>query len=187
MISESIMLHLRKKRIPTHFIARINDREQVVKKVSIIPLEVVARNIAAGSICKRLGLKEGKALPGSIIEFYLKSDKLDDPHISEEHILNFRWCTKKELQKIKLLAHKINNHLKKFFANANLKLVDFKMEFGRSPDKRKILLADEISPDSCRLWDKKTNKKLDKDRFRQNLGNVDQAYQEVLKRLGCEH
>ena len=106
MISESIMLHLRKKRIPTHFIARINDREQVVKKVNIIPLEVVARNIAAGSICKRLGLKEGKALPGSIIEFYLKSDKLDDPHISEEHILNFRWCTKKELQKMEELLYK---------------------------------------------------------------------------------
>ncbi len=185
MISESIMMHLKKQGVPTHFIERINDREQVIKKVNIIPLEVVARNIAAGSICKRLGLKEGITLPGSIIEFYLKSDKLDDPHIIEEHILNFRWCTKKELQRIKLLAHKINNHLKRFFAKANLKLVDFKMEFGKSSSKGKILLADEISPDSCRLWDKKTNKKLDKDRFRQNLGNVDQAYKEVYKRLGC--
>ena len=186
MISESIMLHLKKQGVPTHFIARISEREQVIKKVNIIPLEVVARNIAAGSICKRLGLKEGKVLPVSIIEFYLKSDKLDDPHISEEHILSFRWCTKKELARIKFLARKINSCLKRFFAKANLKLVDFKMEFGRSSDRGKILLADEISPDSCRLWDRKTNKKLDKDRFRQNLGNVEQAYREVYKRLGCE-
>ena len=185
-MSEVIMQKLKSSGIETHFIERISEREQLIKKVKIFPLEVVVRNIAAGSICKRLGLKEGLILKRSLIEFFYKCDELDDPLITREHIEMFGWASKNDMKKITSLTFKINTVLSKLFGSINLKLVDFKIEFGKYSfgKKYKIILADEISPDSCRLWDAKTNKSLDKDRFRKDLGNIKEAYEEVAQRLG---
>ncbi len=186
-ISEFIFSRLNEMGIPTHFIRRLNMREQLVKKVEIIPLEVIVRNIAAGSICTRLGLKEGERLPRTIIEYCYKDDNLGDPLVAEEHILAFGWATPQELDDIVQLSVRINDYLSGLFAGIGIRLVDFKLEFGREymPDGMvRTVLADEISPDSCRLWDMKTGEKLDKDRFRRDLGGLVDAYTEVARRLG---
>lgn len=185
-ISEYIFTRLNEIGIPTHFIRSLNMREQLVREVEIIPVEVVVRNIAAGSICKRMGLEEGTPLPRSIIEFFYKKDELNDPMISEEHITAFGWATPQEIDDMMALTLRINDYLTGLFYGVGIKLVDFKVEFGRlfEGDQMRILLADEISPDNCRLWDVETNKKLDKDRFRQDLGGMLDAYQEVARRLG---
>jgi phosphoribosylaminoimidazole-succinocarboxamide synthase len=185
-ISEYLMTRLNEAGIPTHFVRRLNMREQLVREVEIIPLEVVIRNVAAGSLSKRFGLAEGTPLPRSIIEYYYKSDELGDPMVSEEHITAFGWATPQDLDDIMALALRINDFLSGLFLGVGLKLVDFKLEFGRlyEGEEMRIVLADEISPDSCRLWDIKTNEKLDKDRFRRDLGGVEEAYQEVARRLG---
>ena len=185
-ISEYVFTRLNEIGIPTHFIRSLNMREQLVREVEIIPVEVVVRNVAAGSICKRMGLEEGTPLPRSIIEFFYKKDELDDPMISEEHITAFGWATPQEIDDMMALTLRINDYLTGLFYSVGIKLVDFKVEFGRlfEGDQMRILLADEISPDNCRLWDVETNKKLDKDRFRQDLGGMVDAYQEVARRLG---
>jgi len=185
-ISEMIFTRLNELGLPTHFLKRLNMREQLVREVEIIPLEVVVRNIAAGSLATRLGLEEGQALPRSIIEFYYKNDKLNDPMVSEEHITAFNWATPQEIDDMMHLAIRINDFLTGLFLGIGIKLVDFKIEFGRlyENDLMRIVLADEISPDSCRLWDIQTNDKLDKDRFRRDMGGLIEAYQEVARRLG---
>jgi phosphoribosylaminoimidazole-succinocarboxamide synthase len=185
-ISEYLMSQLNAIGVPTHFLRRLNMREQLIREVEIIPLEVVVRNIAAGSLATRLGIEEGKVLPRSIIEYYLKDDKLHDPWVSEEHITAFGWATPQDLDDIVNLAIRINDFLTGLFLGVGIKLVDFKIEFGRlwENDYMRIVLTDEISPDSCRLWDAQTNNKLDKDRFRRDLGGVVEAYSEVAKRLG---
>lgn len=184
-ISAHIMSKLLEVGVPTHFISRLNMREQLVHDVEMLPLEVVVRNIAAGSICKRLGLKEGEPLPRAIIEYYYKSDELGDPLIGEDYITAFGWATASENEEIVNLALRVNDFLYGLFHGVGVKLVDFKMEFGRMwvDEQSQIVLADEISPDSCRLWDVETNYKMDKDRFRQNLGKVAEGYQEVARRL----
>ena len=187
-ISAYIMQYLKSKRIPTHFEEKLNDREQLIKKCEIIPIEFVVRNITAGSIAKKLGIKEGLKLKKPLIEYYYKEDSLDDPMISRDHLITFGWATNSELKKIDKMSLQINKHLRNLFLRKNIILVDFKIEFGRlSSNPKKIVLADEISPDSCRLWDKKTNKKLDKDVFRRNLGSLLSAYEEVASRLGIVH
>ncbi|WP_375649995.1 phosphoribosylaminoimidazolesuccinocarboxamide synthase [Bartonella sp. OT172YNZD] len=185
-ISEYIFSHLGRLGIPTHFIKRINMREQLIKAVEIIPLEVVVRNVAAGSLAKRLGLEEGTPLPQSIIEFYYKNDSLDDPMVTEEHITAFGWAVPQEIEDIMQLSIRINDFLSGIFAGVNIQLIDFKMEFGRlwEDETMRIVLADEISPDSARLWDMQTQEKMDKDRFRRDMGGLINAYQEVAKRLG---
>ena len=185
-ISEFIMVRLAEIGIPTHFIRRLNMREQLIKEVEIVPLEVIVRNTAAGSICKRLGFTEGQPLPRSIVEFCYKADELDDPVVSEEHITAFGWATPPELDEIAGLSLRINDYMQGLFRAINIRLIDFKLEFGRlyENDEMRIILADEISPDSCRLWDATTNAKLDKDRFRRDMGGVAEAYQEVARRLG---
>ncbi|WP_175868258.1 phosphoribosylaminoimidazolesuccinocarboxamide synthase [Bartonella gabonensis] len=185
-ISEHIFSHLGRLGIPTHFIKRINMREQLIKAVEVIPLEVVVRNVAAGSLAKRLGLKEGTPLPQSIIEFYYKNDSLDDPMVTEEHITAFGWAVPQELEDIMQLSIRINDFLSGLFAGVNIQLIDFKVEFGRlwEDETMRIVLADEISPDSARLWDMQTREKMDKDRFRRDMGGLINAYQEVAKRLG---
>ncbi len=185
-ISEHIFSHLGRLSIPTHFIKRINMREQLIKAVEIIPLEVVVRNVAAGSLAKRLGLEEGTPLPQSIIEFYYKNDSLDDPMVTEEHITAFGWAVPQEIEDIMQLSIRINDFLSGLFAGVNIQLIDFKMEFGRlwEDETMRIVLADEISPDSARLWDMQTQEKMDKDRFRRDMGGLINAYQEVAKRLG---
>ncbi|WP_370930899.1 phosphoribosylaminoimidazolesuccinocarboxamide synthase [Bartonella sp. DGB1] len=185
-ISEYIFQKLSYIGIPTHFIKRLNMREQLISLVEIIPLEVVVRNIAAGSLVSRLGLEEGTPLPRSIIEFYYKADHLNDPLVTDEHITALGWATPQELDDIISLAMRINDFLTGMFLAVDIKLVDFKMEFGRywNNDLMRIILADEISPDSCRLWDLHTNESLDKDRFRKDLGGLVSAYQEVARRLG---
>ncbi|WP_417680489.1 phosphoribosylaminoimidazolesuccinocarboxamide synthase [Roseibium sp.] len=185
-ISEFIFNNLNAIGIPTHFIRRLNMREQLIREVEIIPLEVVVRNVAAGSISKRLGLEEGTQLPRSIIEFYYKNDELDDPMVSEEHITAFGWATPQELDDIMALAIRVNDFLCGLFLGVGIRLVDFKIECGRlfEGDMMRIVVADEISPDSCRLWDSATNDKMDKDRFRRDMGGMLEAYQEVAKRLG---
>lgn len=185
-ISEFIFTHLGNIGIPTHFIRRLNMREQLVHQVDIIPLEVIVRNVAAGSICKRLGLEEGEKLSQPLVEFCYKNDELGDPLISEEHIMTFEWADYSDIYDIKDLARRINNFMSGMFAAIGITLVDFKLEFGRQykDDLTRIILADEISPDSCRLWDMKTGEKLDKDRFRRDLGGEVEAYQEVARRLG---
>lgn len=185
-ISEYLMLKLGEIGVPTHFIKRLNMREQLVRQVEIIPVEVVVRNVAAASLTKRFGIPEGTQLPRSIIEFYYKSDELGDPMVSDEHITAFGWASPPELEEMMTLAIRINDYLSGLFYGIGIRLVDFKIEFGRfiEGDELRIVLADEISPDNCRLWDVKTNEKLDKDRFRQDLGNVEGAYQEVARRLG---
>ena len=185
-ISEYIFLQLAQLGIQTHFIKALNMREQLIREAEIVPLEVVIRNVAAGSLVKRLGLKEGQPLPRPLIEFYYKDDALGDPLISEDHIAVFAWATQNELDEIMTIAVRINDFLIGLFAGAGIRLVDFKLEFGRvwEGDVQRIILADEISPDNCRLWDINSNEKLDKDRFRQDLGGLVDAYQEVARRLG---
>jgi phosphoribosylaminoimidazole-succinocarboxamide synthase len=185
-ISEFLMLQLNAIGVPTHFVKRLNMREQLVKEVEIVPLEVVVRNIAAGSLSKRLGIEEGTVLPRSIIEYYYKNDALHDPIVSEEHITAFGWASPQDLDDIVNLTIRINDFLTGLFLGVGIKLVDFKVEYGRlwEGDYMRIVLADEISPDSCRLWDVTTNEKMDKDRFRRDLGGVVEAYSEVARRLG---
>jgi phosphoribosylaminoimidazole-succinocarboxamide synthase len=185
-ISEHIFTHLNRMGIPTHFVRRLNMREQLIREVEIIPLEVVVRNIAAGSLSKRLGIEEGTVLPRSIIEFYYKSDQLEDPMVSEEHITAFGWASPQEIDDIMALAIRVNDFLSGLFLGVGIQLVDFKIECGRlwENDMMRIVVADEISPDSCRLWDVQTKDKLDKDRFRRDIGGLIEAYQEVARRLG---
>ncbi|TGY88594.1 phosphoribosylaminoimidazolesuccinocarboxamide synthase [Marinicauda algicola] len=186
-ISEFIMTHLNNIGVPTHFIRRLNMREQLVREVEIVPLEVVVRNVAAGSIAKRFGLEEGEPLPRSIVEFYYKNDALEDPMVSEEHITAFNWATTQDIDDMIALSLRVNDFMSGLFAGAGIRLIDFKLEFGRLYDQNdipRLVLADEISPDSCRLWDMATNEKMDKDRFRRDLGNVTEAYAEVARRLG---
>jgi phosphoribosylaminoimidazole-succinocarboxamide synthase len=185
-ISEHVFTLLGHIGVPTHFIKRLNMREQLIRQVEIVPIEVVVRNVAAGSICTRLGLEEGTPLPRTLIEYYYKDDALGDPLISEEHIACFNWCSQDELHDMQDLAIRVNDFLCGMFAGVGIRLVDFKMEFGRlwDGDWSRIILADEISPDGCRLWDMATNEKLDKDRFRRDLGGEVEAYQEVARRLG---
>lgn len=185
-ISELIFQNLNDIGIQTHFIRRLNMREQLIREVEIIPLEVVVRNVAAGSLATRLGLEEGSALPRSIIEFYYKNDALNDPMVSEEHITAFGWASPPELDEIMTLAIRINDFLTGLFLGVGIRLVDFKIETGRlwENDMARIVLADEISPDSCRLWDIKTQDKLDKDRFRRDMGGLVEAYTDVARRLG---
>jgi len=185
-ISEYMFTNLEAIGIPTHFIRRLNMREQLVRSVEIVPVEVVARNVAAGSICKRLGLEEGTPLPRSIIEFYYKADELNDPLITEEHITAFGWATPQEIDDMISMTQRINDFLTGLFLGVGIRLVDFKLEFGRQYDNdmMRLIVADEISPDGCRLWDIQSNDKLDKDRFRRDLGDLIEAYQEVARRLG---
>src|SRR5712664_3412654 len=185
-ISEFLMLKLAEIGIPTHLVRRLNMREQLVREVEIIPLEVVVRNVAAGSLSRRLGIPEGTQLPRSIIEFYYKNDQLGDPMVSEEHVTAFGWATPQEIDDIMALAIRVNDFLSGLFLGVGIRLIDFKMETGRlwENDLMRIVVADEISPDSCRLWDMKSNEKLDKDRFRRDLGGMLEAYTEVAKRLG---
>lgn len=185
-ISEYIFTRLNDIGIPTHFLKRLNMREQLIREVEIIPIEVVVRNVAAGSLVKRLGLKEGDNLPRSIVEFYLKSDDLGDPLISEEHITAFGWASPQEIEDMMAMSLRINDFLAGLFMGVGIRLVDFKIEFGRlyENDMVRTILADEISPDSCRLWDTQSSDKMDKDLFRQDLGGLMEAYQEVARRLG---
>ena len=181
-MSNLLMQMLEKAGVPTHFVEEINERETVVKKVSIVPLEVIIRNISAGSFAKRYGVKEGIVFDAPTIEFSYKNDELGDPLINSYHALALKLATAEEIETIKRYAFKVNEELKKFWLGCGVTLVDFKLEFGRLSDGT-IVLADEISPDTCRLWDVKTGEKLDKDRFRRDLGGVEDAYAEVMKRL----
>jgi phosphoribosylaminoimidazole-succinocarboxamide synthase len=185
-ISEHIFSNLNDIGVPTHFIRRLNMREQLIREVEIIPLEVVVRNIAAGSLSERLGLEEGTQLPRSIIEFYYKNDALKNPMVSEEHITAFGWATPQEIDDIMALAIRVNDFLSGLFLGAGIRLVDFKMETGRlwEGEMMRIVVADEISPDCCRLWDVRSKDKLDKDRFRRDMGGLIEAYSEVARRLG---
>lgn len=185
-ISEYLMTRLNEIGVPTHFVRRLNMREQLVKAVEIIPIQVTVRNIAAGSLSERLGITEGTPLPRSIVEYHYKSDELNDPMVAEEHITAFNWASIQELDEMTSLALRVNDFMSGLFLGVGLRLVDFKLEFGRlwEEEDLRIVIADEISPDSCRLWDMKTNEKLDKDRFRRDMGNVEEAYQEVARRLG---
>ncbi len=185
-ISEYLMVRLAEIGIPTHFVRRLNMREQLVRQVEIIPVGVAVRNVAAGSICKRFGLEEGTPLPRSIVEFYLKNDELGNPLVCEEHITAFGWAATQDIDDMMQLSLRINDFLSGLFRGVGVRLVDFRLEFGRLWDDEdmRIVLADEISPDSCRLWDLQTDEKLDKDRFRRDLGSVEEAYQEVARRLG---
>lgn len=185
-ISEFVMTHLAEIGIPTHFIRTLNMREQLVKAVQIVPLEVIIRNVAAGSFSKRFNIQEGKPLPHPIIEFSYKNDELGDPFVTEEHIYTFQWATPNEIDEIRMMALRINDFLCGMFSGVGIRLVDFKLEFGRLYENNHeyLVLADEISPDNCRLWDIKTGYRLDKDRFRHDLGNTEGAYQEVARRLG---
>jgi len=181
-LTNRLMLLLTEKGIPTHFVEELNDRETLVKKVSIVPLEVIIRNISAGSFAKRYGVEEGIVFKNPTIEFSLKDDALGDPLINDYHALALGLATEKEIETIKTYAFKINDILKAFLLEHDIELVDFKLEFGRLPDGT-IVLADEISPDTCRFWDVNTHEKLDKDRFRRDLGGVEDAYNEVMRRL----
>ena len=181
-MSNYLMQELEKAGVPTHYVEELNERETVVRRVSIIPLEVIIRNVAAGSFSKRLGVEEGTPLKTTILEFCYKDDDLGDPMVNDYHILAMGYATKEELDTIKELTFKINDFLKDFFKKINVDLIDFTIEFGKTSDG-KILLADEISPDTCRFWDATTHEKLDKDRFRRDLGNVEDAYQEMMHRI----
>ena len=185
-ISEYLMVRLGEIGIPTHFVRRLNMREQLIREVEIIPLSIVVRNVAAGSLTTRLGIPEGTRLPRSIIEYYYKNDALNDPIVAEEHITAFGWAHTHDLDDIVSLTLRINDFLTGLFLGVGITLVDFKLEFGRlwDEDEMQIVLADEISPDNCRLWDSKTSEKMDKDRFRRDLGRVEEGYQEVARRLG---
>ena len=188
-ISEHILNNLNQIGIKTHLMKRLNMREQLVRLVEIIPLEFIVRNIATGSLTKRLGIADGTILSKPLIEYSYKNDELGDPPIAREHILEFKWASQKELDMISDSCLRINDFMQGMFRAVGIKLVDFKLEFGRVniDGKKEILLADEISPDTCRLWDMVSEKKLDKDRFRKDLGNIIQAYQEVARRLGIIH
>lgn len=181
-VSNYMMRLLEKSQIPTHYIEEISDRETLVKKVSIIPLEVIIRNVSAGSFAKNYGVEEGIVFDEPTIEFSYKNDKLGDPLINSYHAIALKLAAKEEIETIKKYAFKINEEMKKFFISINVKLIDFKLEFGKLKDG-KVVLADEISPDTCRFWDATTNEKLDKDRFRRDLGNVEEAYKEMMKRI----
>ena len=181
-VTNYLMKLLEKNGIPTHFVEELSDCETVVKKVSIVPLEVIVRNIAAGSLAKRLGLPEGTKLKRTVMEYCYKDDDLGDPMVNEYHILAMEYCTKEELDLIAKYALKINDILTDYLKDVNIELIDFKLEFGKTPDGT-IVLADEISPDTCRFWDSVSHEKLDKDRFRRDLGGVEDAYKEILKRL----
>ena len=185
-ISEHIMGALNSIGVPTHFIRRLNMREQLIRQVEIIPVEIVVRNIAAGSLSKRLGIEEGEPLPRPIVEFYYKDDALGDPMVTEEHIIAFNWANQQDIDDMIALALRVNDFLSGLMLGVGIKLVDFKIECGRvfEGDYQRIIIADEISPDSCRLWDVETGEKLDKDVFRRDLGNLADAYTEVAKRLG---
>ena len=181
-VTNFMMQRLEEQGVPTHFVEELNDREPVVKKVEIVPLEVIIRNISAGSFAKRYGVEEGIPFENPTIEFSYKNDDLDDPLINEYHIQALKLATLEEVDTIKKMAFKVNDVMKAFFAKRNVDLVDFKLEFGKTSDGT-IVLADEISPDTCRFWDSETHEKLDKDRFRRDLGNVEDAYDEMLKRI----
>ena len=181
-VTNYMMRLLEKAGIPTHYIEEISERETLVKKVSIIPLEVMIRNVSAGSFAKNYGVEEGIMFDEPTIEFSYKNDNLGDPLINSYHAIALKLATKEEIEIIKKYAFKINEEMKKFFISINVKLIDFKLEFGKLADN-KIVLADEISPDTCRFWDATTNEKLDKDRFRRDLGNVEGAYKEMMKRI----
>ncbi len=182
VMSNRLMAMLEKHGIPTHFVEQLSDRDTLVKKVSIVPLEVIVRNISAGSFSKRYGVKEGIVFAEPTFEFSYKNDELGDPLLNDSHALALGLATKEEIDTIRAMALKVNQVLKEFFKGLNITLVDFKLEFGRLADGT-IILADEISPDPCRFWDSTTGEKLDKDRFRRDLGNVEGAYQEVMRRL----
>jgi phosphoribosylaminoimidazole-succinocarboxamide synthase len=185
-VSEHVFTRLAHIGIPTHFIRRLNMREQLVRQVEIVPIEVIVRNVAAGTLSKRLGIEEGTPLPHTLLEYCYKDDALGDPLIAEEHIACFGWATQEEMQDISQMAIRINDFMCGMFAGIGIRLIDFKLEFGRlfDGDFSRIILADEISPDGCRLWDIETGEKLDKDRFRRDLGGEAEAYQEVARRLG---
>jgi phosphoribosylaminoimidazole-succinocarboxamide synthase len=185
-VSEHVFTRLSYIGIPTHFIRRLNMREQLIRQVEIVPIEVIVRNVAAGSLSKRLGIEEGTPLPHTLLEYCYKDDSLGDPLVAEEHIACFGWATQEEMQDISSMAIRINDFMCGMFAAIGIRLVDFKLEFGRlfDGDFSRIILADEISPDGCRLWDIETGEKLDKDRFRRDLGGEAEAYQEVARRLG---
>lgn len=180
-ISEALYIMLEGEGVPTHFVKRLNDRDVLVKAVKIMPIEVLVRNVAAGSLTNRLGIAEGTALPITVLEFCLKDDALGDPQINEYHVRAMQLATDAQMADIKKYALKINEILKAFFMARNIRLIDFKLEFGLYGDQ--VILADEISPDTCRFWDATTNEKLDKDRFRRDLGSIEEAYQEILKRM----
>ena len=184
-MSNRIMRMLEKHDIPTHLIEELSERETAVVRVSIVPVEVIVRNIAAGSLSKRLGIEEGTKLPSVVLEYCYKNDALDDPMINDSHAIAMGLATKEDLDTIFAYALKIDEILIDFFAKLGIELVDFKIEFGKKPDGT-IILADEISPDTCRLWDSITHEKLDKDRFRRDMGGVEDAYQEVMRRLTGE-
>ena len=181
-MSNFLMQIMEKNGIPTHFVEEISDRETVVKRVEIVPLEVIIRNIAAGSFSKRFGVEEGKKLNCTTLEYCLKNDDLGDPMINDYQIIAIGAATKEDLDTIADLTFKVNDVLKAYFESINIELVDFKIEFGKTPDGQ-IILADEISPDTCRFWDSKTHEKLDKDRFRRDMGGVEEAYHEMIKRV----
>jgi len=181
-VTNYLMGKLEQEGIPTHFVEELSERDTLVRRVSIVPLEVIVRNIAAGSFSKRFGVPEGTDLKCSTIEFCLKDDDLGDPMVNEYHVYACGWATKEEVETIKDITFRVNEYLKKYFAAIGILLVDFKLEFGKTADG-KIVLADEISPDTCRFWDMTTGEKLDKDRFRRDMGGVEDAYQEICKRL----
>ena len=181
-MSDFLFSLLEKHGVPTHFVKELNDREALVKKVSIVPLEVIIRNVSAGSFAKRYGVEEGIVFKSPTIEFSYKNDDLHDPLLNEYHALALNLATREEIDEIKAMAFKVNDILKEYFLSLNVKLIDFKLEFGRLADG-KIVLADEISPDTCRFWDAQTNEKLDKDRFRRDMGGVEDAYKEMIKRV----
>lgn len=181
-MSDFLFSLLEKEGIPTHFVKELNDREALVRKVSIVPLEVIIRNISAGSFAKRYGVEEGIVFSEPTIEFSYKNDALHDPLLNSYHALTLGLATKEEIETIKTMAFRVNEILKAYFLKLNVRLVDFKLEFGRLPDG-KIVLADEISPDTCRFWDATTGEKLDKDRFRRDMGGVEDAYREMMKRV----
>jgi phosphoribosylaminoimidazole-succinocarboxamide synthase len=181
-VTNHLMRLIEQSGVPTHYVQELNDRETDVKRVRIIPLEVIVRNLAAGSMAKRLGLEEGLELKKTVLEFSYKKDELGDPMVNDDHILALAYATEEDLKIIKDYAQQVNRILSDYLAEAGIRLVDFKLEFGKTADGT-IVLADEISPDTCRFWDSKTNEKLDKDRFRRDLGQVEDAYQEILRRL----
>ena len=180
-VSERMFTLIEENRIPTHFLKRLSDREMLTKKVAIVPVEVVVRNLVAGSLAKRLGLRVGDAIEPAIVEFYYKNDALGDPLVNDDHLRLMNVATPGVLRELRELAHKVNAVLKPFFAERKMQLVDFKLEFGLFHSK--LILADEISPDTCRFWDMETGESMDKDRFRKDMGKIEEAYQEVLKRV----
>ncbi len=185
-ISEYLMMRLSEIGVPTHFVRRLNMREQLVREVEIIPIILAVRNVAAGSLAERFGMAEGAPLPRSIVEYYYKSDEINNPMVAEEHITAFGWAAPQDLDEMMAMALRVNDFLSGLFLGIGLRLVDFRVEFGRlwEGDQMRLVLADELSPDNCRLWDLHTDEKMDKDRFDRDLGNVAEGYQEVARRLG---